>query len=123
MGGDERLHDQRRDLVTVGQHNDIVTPSLEGPEIWFRGMLYVKVLQVDGFLLRKCLEDSLKQAPVVVAMYPVLEGAGLYLSEFESGVRMKGEPVPILSFDHQVANEKPFGRASKVEYPNNFVDL
>lgn len=60
MSGDECLCLQWRNFVAIREHNKIVAPTFECPEIWFRGMLNVQVLQVDGVLVGKCVENTLK---------------------------------------------------------------
>ena len=123
MCGDVCLHDEGRYLVPVRQHNDVVASSFESPEFRIGGVLNVEVFQIDGVLVRECLENSLKQAPVLVAMDPLLEDSRLYFFELETRVWMESEPMPILSVDYQIADEESFSRASQVQYTNNFVDV
>jgi hypothetical protein len=123
MCGDICLHDKRRDLVAIGQHNNVVASSLESPKILLFGVLDVEILQIDWFPVWKRVKDSLEQAPVLIAMDPVFEDSGFYFSELETGIRMEGEPVPVLSVDHQIANEKAFSRASEIQHADDFIDL
>ena len=115
------LHDERRDLVSVGQNDNVVTPSLESPKVWVLGILNVEIFQVDRVLIGEGLENALEQFPVLIAMNPVLENSWLDFFELKTGVRVERKPVPILSFDNYIADEQSFGCASQVQNPDYFV--
>jgi hypothetical protein len=65
----------------------------------------VQVFEVNRLLIRKRIENALEHCPVLVAMHPMLIYPGFHLFEFEAGVGVKGEPVPVLPFHPEVSNK------------------
>lgn len=121
MRADECFHDKRRDLVPIGQDNNIIASSLESPKVWVFGVLDIEILQIDRVFLGKCLKNTLEQFPVLVAMNPVLKHPRFDFFELKARVWMEGKTVPVLPVDYQIADEESFSRTSKVQYTNHFV--
>jgi hypothetical protein len=86
-------------------------------------MIDVQVFEIDRVILRKCVEDALKQRPVLVSMYPMLENTRLYFSEVEPGVRMECKPMPVFPINLKVTNKESFSGAGQIEDSNHFIDL
>ena len=123
MRRDQGLRVQGRYLVAIGQDNDIVVPSLIGPQIRLSGMLDVQVLEIYGRLVRKRIEQALEEGRVVVAMYPVLIYAGLHLLELKAGERVEGEVEPIFPVHPKVTDEQALCCARQVQDPDYVIHL
>lgn len=98
--GHESFGVQGQYLVAIGQNDYVIVSSGEGPKVWLGGMLDVQVLQVDGLLGRKGMENALEQGPMLVAMYPMLIYTRLHFFEFKPRKRVKGEPKPVCPLHH-----------------------
>jgi hypothetical protein len=86
-------------------------------------MLDVQVFEIDRVVLRKCVEDTLEQRPVLISMYPMLENTRLYFSEVEPGVRMECKPMPVFPINPKVTNKETLGGAGQIEDSDYFIDL
>jgi len=84
-------------------------------------MSRVQVLEVDRALFRECMKDALEEGCMGVAMYPVFIDPWLHFLEFETRVRVEGEPEPVFPFDHEISNEQPLSGPCQVQDPDNFV--
>jgi hypothetical protein len=67
------------------------------------------------------MKETLKELRVLVAMDPLFVKTGLNHLKLETGPRVKGKPVPILSVYPQVANKQTFRRAGQVQNTNKLV--
>ena len=67
------------------------------------------------------MENALEQGPVLVTMHPMLIYTGLHLFEFEAGERVKGEPEPVLPFDHKVADEQTLCCSCQVQDSDHVI--
>lgn len=112
---------QGRYLIAIGQNNRIIASSPEGPKIWLGRMLDIQVFEIDGFFGWKCMENALKQWPMLIAMHPMFIYTGFRLFKFEPGKGMKGKPKPVFPFDHQVTDEQTLCCTCQVQDPDHVV--
>ena len=77
-------------------------------------MLHIQVLQIDGLLVRECMEDALEEWPVLVPMYPLLILTRPYLFKLEAGEGVKCEPEPVFPFYNKITDEQTLGCARQI---------
>jgi hypothetical protein len=123
MSTDRCFKLQRQDLISTRKNNKIVVTTGKSPEIGLAWMPLIQVLEVDGVLVWKCMEDALKQGGMFVSVDPMLIDTWLHFLELEAGVRMESEPEPILSLHDEIADEKTFCRPGQIEYSDDVIDF